>query len=162
MIAVTDYTSYAEVRAVIGVDAIELPDSTLALSVFASALQRALRGFSDADGKTLVAYFDEIDPDTATDDEEYLYYTIKEYATYIVADACCSGLSMFALKSDSDGKATQTRFSSEATFKDVVKNIRQKLASLTGALDTLVGNETEYGVGGIVRVPPSIDVVTDE
>ncbi len=161
MILVTDYTSYAEIRAVIGVDALELPDATLGLQTFATALYRTLLSITNSSGDTLVALFDAIDPFDMDISEEILYYTIKEYATYVVADACCSGLSMFALKSDSDGKATQSRFSSEATFKDVVKNIQQRLASLTGALDQMLGGTTAYAIPGLTRVSPATDVVTD-
>ena len=161
MILVTDYTSYAEIRAVIGVDALELPDATLGLQTFATALYRTLLSITNSSGETLVALFDAIDPFDMDVSEEILYYTIKEYATYVVADACCSGLSMFALKSDSDGKATQSRFASEATFKDVVKNIQQRLASLTGALDQMLGGTTAYAIPGLTRVSPATDVVTD-
>ena len=161
MILVTDYTSYAEIRAVIGVDALELPDATLGLQTFATALYRTLLSITNSSGETLVALFDTIDPFDMDISEEILYYTIKEYATYVVADACCSGLSMFALKSDSDGKATQSRFSSEATFKDVVKNVQQRLASLTGALDQMLGGTTAYAIPGLTRVSPATDVVTD-
>ena len=161
MILVTDYTSYAEIRAVIGVDALELPDATLGLQTFATALYRTLLSITNSSGDTLVALFDTIDPFDMDISEEILYYTIKEYATYVVADACCSGLSMFALKSDSDGKATQSRFSSEATFKDVVKNVQQRLASLTGALDQMLGGTTAYAIPGLTRVSPATDVVTD-
>lgn len=160
MILVTDYTSYAEIRAVIGVDALELPDATLGLQTFATALYRTLLSITNSSGETLVALFDAIDPFDMDMSEEILYYTIKEYATYVVADACCSGLSMFALKSDSDGKATQSRFSSEATFKDVVKNVQQRLASLTGALDQMLGGTTAYAIPGLIRVSPTTDVVT--
>ena len=160
MILVTDYTSYAEIRAVIGVDALELPDATLGLQTFATALYRTLLSITNSSGETLVALFDAIDPFDMDMSEEILYYTIKEYATYVVADACCSGLSMFALKSDSDGKATQSRFSSEATFKDVAKNIQQRLASLTGALDQMLGGTTTYSIPGLTRVSPATDVVT--
>ena len=160
MITVTDYTSYTEIRAVIGVDALELPDATLGLQTFATALYRTLLSITNSSGETLVALFDAINPLDMDVSEEILYYTIKEYATYVVADACCSGLSMFALKSDSDGKATQSRFSSEATFKDVAKNIQQRLASLTGALDQMLGGTTTYSIPGLTRVSPATDVVT--
>ena len=160
MILVTDYTSYAEIRAVIGVDALELPDATLGLQTYATALYRTLLSITNSSGDTLVALFDAIDPFDMDISEEILYYTIKEYATYVVADACCSGLSMFALKSDSDGKATQSRFASEATFKDVVKNVQQRLASLTGALDQMLGGTTAYAIPGLTRVSPATDVVT--
>jgi len=162
VIAVTDYTSYAEIRAVLGVDSLELSDTTLALTIYSAALHRALRGFTDDSGKSLAAYYDDINPLSMTDDEEAIYYTIKEYATYIVAESCCSGLSMFALKSDSDGKAAQSRFGAESTFKDVVKNIRIRLAGLTGTLDSLLGGTAESAVPGLTVVPPNIDLVTNE
>ena len=162
MIAVTDYTTYADIRAVLGVDAIELPDSTLALSVFSAALQRAVRGFVDDSGTTLASRYDALDPQSMTDDEEAIYDSIREFATYVVAEVCCQSISMFALKSDSDGKASQSRFSSEATFKDVVKNIRIRLAGLTGELDVLLGGTSVSTVPGLTAVSPSTDLVTNQ
>lgn len=161
MILVTDYTTYAEVRAVLGVDEIELPDTTLALTMYSAALQRALRGFTDDAGESLATKFDAIDISEATEDEENLYYTIKEYATYVVAEVCCSGISMFALKSDSDGKAAQARFASEATFRDVVANVRQRLTSLVGILDRLLEVTVDSTITSITVVPPAIDKVTN-
>lgn len=163
MIKVTDFTTYAEVRAVLGVDEVELSDTTLALDLFSSSLQRSLRGFKDSTGKNLVTYFDDIDLLTATEDEETLYYAIKEYATYVVAETCCTGLSLFALKSDSDGKAAQSRFSSEATFKDVLLHIREKLASLTGLLEEYIGDTVVSFVPvGLSVTQPAVDRVTNE
>lgn len=166
MISLTEYTSADEVRAVIGVDAIELPDATVYLPVFSQVLHIRLAGFSGTVGTTTgsaTSIFDALSvQETLTDGEEIFILTVKQLATYIVAEACCSGLSMFALKSDSDGKATQSRFSSEATFKDVVKNIQQRLASLAGALDSTLGNATEYAVGGLSAIQPITDVVTNE
>ena len=163
MIAVTDYTTYADIRAVLGVDSLELPDATLGSAVFASALQRIVRSYTDDAGKTLAAHYDEIDPESMTVDEETLYYAIREYTTYIVAEACCSGLSLFAMKAESDGKSSRARFSSEATFKDVVKSIREKLAALSGVLDMLLnGTDTGYSVTSIYAIEPTTDRVTDE
>lgn len=162
MITVTDYTSYDEIRTVLGVDSIELTDSTLELQIFATALFRKLLSVTSADENTLVSLYSSIDPFNMTEGEEILYYTIKEFATYVVAEVCCQSISMFALKSDSDGKASQSRFSSEATFKDVVKNIRIRLAGLTGELDILLGGTAVSTVPGLTAVTPSIDLVTNQ
>ena len=69
---------------------------------------------------------------------------------------------MFALKTETDGEAAQSRFSSEATFKDVVQGIRQQLASLSAQLDQALGGETSYVLPTLERVVPSTDVVTNE
>lgn len=162
MIAVTDYTSYAEIRAVLGVDALELSDTTLGLQTYATALYRALVSITDGDGDSLITLYDVINPLDMTDAEELLYYTIKEYATYIVASSCCSGISMFALRSDSDGTATQSRFASDTTFKDVVKAIQDKVGLLASTLNYMLFSTTEYAIPGLTVVTPAIDRVTDE
>lgn len=162
MILVTDLTSYAEIRAVIGVDSTELTDTTLALPLYAIKLQKSLRDFQDADGKTLQTYYEEIDPASMTEAQENLYYSVRQYATYVVALAACSGLSMFALKSDSDGKASQSRFSSEATFKDVVAAISMNITALTSSLNEMLGEESSYVYPVFSAVQPDTDRVTNE
>lgn len=160
MIQITDFTSYDEIRAIIGVDSIELPDANIETAANTSALTRALRTFSTSTG-SLLSVIDAL-PADKTDDEEYLYNTACEYAALIVAEACCTGLSMFALKSDSDGKASQSRFSGESTFRDVLANIRARLATVIGALDELINETTTYTVGGLYIVTPAVDKVTNE
>lgn len=165
MIALTDFMSYEEVRAIIGVDSTELTDAKLGLPLYATTLQRALRSMTDVSGMSLLAHYDivdAIDEGNRTESQEDLYYTVRQYAAYVVADAVCSGLSMFALKSDTDGKASQTRFSSEATFKDVVKAIKDTIISLTGSLNSMLGESAPYVLPTIIAVAPDIDRVTNE
>lgn len=149
----------------LGVSIYELPDATLALEMFNRALQTRLRSMTGTFGATagsLITIFDALSAiENPTDDEEDFLFLIKQYATYIVAEACLTGLSLFALKTESDGKTTQTRFSAEATFKDVAMQVRQQLNSLAAQLD-------EELTGAVITLPllsrtdPDIDRVTGE
>lgn len=161
MIDITDYTSYDEIRAVLGLDAIELTDESLALDLYASVLQRTLRGTTDSSGKSLYTYYDELYSSASTDDEETLLGLLREFSTYTVAVACLPGLSFLIKKSESDGKANITRFSSEATFKDVANNVSQKLNEIRTEILTMVGASTSYNaITPLKRVAPDSDPVT--
>ena len=162
MITLNTFTRCDEVRAVLGVDSQELPDATIGLSVYISALYRALVSFTDSSDKNLLTYFNSFDLQHMSDEDTLLYYTIKEYATYVVAETCGSSISMFALKSESDGKATQTRFSSDATFQDVLKRIRERLATLSGLLDEMLGSDSSYSIPSISLAPIGVNLVTNE
>ena len=165
MIDLTEYTSYAEVRAVLGVSIYELPDATLALDMFTQRLQTRLRSTTGTFGATtgsLITIFDALSAlSSPTADEEDMLFLIRQYALYLVAENCLTGLSLFALKSESDGKTTQTRFSPEATFKDVAAAVRQQLNSLAAQLDeTLTG--AGFSLPLLSRAEPAVDRVTNE
>lgn len=143
MITLTDYTTYAEVRAVLGVSSYELSDTTLGLATYTRSLYARLRAVTGTFGVTtgsLIDIFevlvDVVNPTAAQED---MLALIKQFATFIVAESCLTGLSLLAMKSESDGKTTQTRFSAEATFKDVAMNVRQQLNSLIAQLDRALG-----------------------
>lgn len=159
MLIITDLTSYDEIRYILGVDSLELSDNAIGSNSNNIAMVRSLRTFTTPLGN-LVTVLDSL-PDDMSDDEEYLYSIIKEYATYVVAESCCVGLSMYALKSDSDGKASQSRFSAESTFKDVLVNVRSRLASIIGTLDELLSGTTTYSTYAITGITPSVDKVTN-
>ena len=163
MITVTDYTTYNDVRAALGLDETELEDATLALTTYASVLQRTLRGTVDSSNKSLYTYYDEIsaiaDP---TDEQDTLLGLIKEFSTYTVAVACLPGLSLMAKKTESDGKATITRFSAEATFKDVANNVTQKWVDIKNEILTSLGVVITYNaITPLLRVEPDTDLVTN-
>lgn len=165
MITLTEYTSYAEVRAVLGVSSYELSDSLLALPNYSRALQTKLYATTGTFGSvtgSLIDIFDALSSEASpTADEENMLALIQQFSTYVVAEACLSGLSLAALKSESDGEAIQTRFSSEATFKDVAKSVRQQLTSLLAQIDSALGNTADV-LPILSRVAPAIDVVTNE
>ena len=165
MIELTDFLELSEIRAALGVSEYELSDETLALPMYARGLERILRsteGTVGAQTGSLLALYDALSGST---DEDELYFVdqIKQLAVYAVAESCLTGISLFAAKSTSDGKATETRFSSEATFKDVASNIRAQLATIMNDINIAVGNAAATGAGTLImRASPSIDVVTDE
>ena len=165
MISVTDYMEYAEVRAVLGVSIYELPDDTLALNMYAQTLQTRLAmttgTFSGTTG-SLMAIYDTINAlASPTSDQENFMFLVRLFAIYVVAEACLPGLSLLALKSESDGKTTQTRFSAEATFKDVAMNVRQQLNSLSGRIDQTLNSGASVVLPTVSRTPPSFDRVTN-
>ena len=165
MITLTDYTSYAEIRAILGVSIYELADETLALPLFTQVLHTRLRStagtFQGTTG-SLTALFEELsgvlDP---TEAQEDFIILIKQYASYVVAETCLTGLSLFAPKQVADGKSSETRFSSEATFKDVATSIRQELSRLSGKIAEQLGS-TDPIIKKMERVRPFQDVVTGE
>lgn len=163
MIKITDYTTYADVRAVLGVSEYEVEDTTLALATYASALQRALRSTSDSAGKTLYAYFDELDAlPSPTEAQDTLLGLIKDFSTYTVAEVCLSGLSLTAMKQESDGKTTAVRFSAESTFLSVSNNIRSKLETIKSEITVALGATVSYNTISLVnRVIPETDPVTE-
>lgn len=164
MILLTDYTSADEIRAVLGVSEYEISDAQLELPLYSSVLQRSLRAFTGTFGGvtgSLAAHYDSLlAKSELTDAEDDFRMTIREYAAYVIAETCLSGLSLAALKSESDGKATQTRFSDASTFQSVGKNIRQKLQSVAALLNDAMGEAAYTAPVFVSSMPPAIDVVT--
>ena len=165
--AILDYTTYDDVRAVLGVSIDELPNSVVSLKVYENALLLALTEKSGV-----------VDPDTVDRDlaEHYTYLKalpsptsddlrnialIEEYATYLVAATLCGALSMFAPKTQADGKATLTRFSSEDTYKRVCAAINSKLGGIVGTINDLLGISVT-SADSLVAVTPDINQVTGE
>lgn len=165
MITLTEYTTYAEVRAVLGVSAYELPDDVLALPNYTRALFTKLYATTGTFGSvtgSLVDIFDALSVNASpTAEEEHMLSLIQQFATHVVAEACLSGLSLLVMKTESDGEAIQTRFSSEATFGDVAKNVRQQITGLLSQIDSALGAET-YVLPLLAAIQPVTDVVTNE
>ena len=165
MIYITDYINYAEVRAVLGVSVYELSDDTLALPMYSQILQTRLATTTGTFGSTtgsLITIYDTLNAlPSPTDDQENFLFLIRQFAIYVVAESCLPGLSLLALKSESDGKTTQTRFSAEATFKDVALNVRQQLASLSGRIDQTLSSGSSATLPILSRGEPEVDRVTN-
>lgn len=167
MITLTRYLTFDEVRAALGLSIYELTDDTLGLAMYARTLQLRLRAvtgsFGGATG-SLITFYEALRIKTPlTEAEEDFYALIRQYAVYVVAEACLPGLSLLAMKTESDGKTTQTRFSADATFKDVAMNVRQTLNSLSAQIEqVLTGESMTTALPILNRVSPAIDVVTNE
>ena len=168
MLSLYQYVTYEEIRGVLGVSEYELTNDTLDLPMYARTLQLRLTAttgtFDGTTGSLLDIYTAllAVTPPLSIS-QENMKALIQQYAVYVVAEACLSGLSLLALKSETDGKTSQSRFSAEATFRDVAMNIRQMLNSLAGQIEqALTGTSATAALPLLNRVAPATDVVTNE
>lgn len=161
----SDFTSFDEVRAVVGLSSSELPDAQLNLAIYTNSLQLSL-GYVTLPSPytgTLETEFETVallDEDARTASQQMLYNLTRLYATYSVAYEVASSLSMSAPKSQSDGKRTLTRFSDQSTFMQTAGNIASKLGSLRNALNTLGATEV-IAKDYLVAIKPAFNVVTN-
>ena len=167
MQTVGTYTKLDEIRAILGLDKEELPDDKVELNVYVSTLERELKAIH----KDLVAGFVQIQDikiSERTPEQQELYNAITIYATYSVCKQLADVVSMYALKTISDGKATGTRFSN-ATDK-IVENVKKNFYGIKSILTTLASayystsTDTTGGVTNIVALgvaSPASDPVTN-
>lgn len=106
---ILDYTSYEQVRAVIGVSDEEVSDEELALTVWATLLTEKLSDISDS---VLTKYGEIVAklPASRTALEVKFYETVRLFSAYCVAQELLVALPMFSFQSVTDGKASQQRF----------------------------------------------------
>lgn len=116
---ITDYTTYDDVRAVLGVSTDELEDTTLALETYASAL---LLDLEDVD-VALPATYSALPGTGRTAAQERFFVTVRLFATYAVARQLTSSLPMFGPKDITDGKAGVTRFA-DSPYKETIKRLQ--------------------------------------
>lgn len=120
---ITDYTTYAEVRSALGVPVDELADPTLALNMYALALDAALKRISAA----LPADYQAIKiktEETRTAPESDVLNAVQLFAVYQVATEL-TGLPLFSPKQVTDGKAGFSRYA-DSPYKEAAKQARLK------------------------------------
>jgi uncharacterized protein (UPF0335 family) len=109
-VALLDYTTYGDIRAVLGVSEDEIEDSTLSLQVYEFGLSSEIRAVSRSlvsDVATVIAK----EESTRTATESELLEVMTLFSTYAVARQLLTSLPLFSPKEISDGKASQTRYS---------------------------------------------------
>jgi hypothetical protein len=119
--AINDYTTFADIRAVIGVNDIELPNAVLELDVYSLNLTAEIE---DVD-ITIPAKFVEVGnviETTRSAAQRRFYDSCRTFATYAVAKQLSSSLPMFGPKDVSDSKTSITRFS-DSPYKETAKKI---------------------------------------
>lgn len=106
---ILSYTTYADIRAALGVSDEELSDDTLGLDLYAVNLEAEL---DDIDSGILTQYdvINAIDPGTRTPAQKKFYSLTGLYATYVVARQLGASLPMFSPLTVTDGKAAVGRF----------------------------------------------------
>ena len=126
--SITKYTSYDEVRVVLGVAKKELKDEELALPVFETLLLLELDDLSTG----IVPLYDSIEAlnplvTPPTPAQTRFLRVCDAYATYFVAKLAGGAMPMFGLARITDGKAEQQRFEGS---QEVMTAIEAMLAKL--------------------------------
>lgn len=136
----SDFTTYDDIRAVLGVSTDELEDTTIALSVYSVGLEADLRSLrvsflSDHAAVKAVA------EGSRTDAQEWFLRCSTSFATYSMAAQLSDSLPMFAPKDITDGKASVGRFAAnpyERTLEAIRARYTETRNQLQAALEAAV------------------------
>lgn len=146
--ALTDYTSYDEVRAVLGVSDEELENATIALPIYDAQLQMQFEDMHP----DLVALWEAAkiaDPQTSA--QKRLARILPVFASYAVASNLLMSLSMFAPKKITDGRAEVERVT------DPYKHLRAELPiAFQGIKNRLEDILDDMGLNPIVVAGPRV------
>lgn len=157
------YTTFADIRSILGVTTEELPDSDLELESYLFGLQNGL----DSIGSTLEAEYitasSAVSAGTETSAQKLLYRATRMYATAEVSLAVAYSLPMRAQKSITDGKAGLSRFT-DSPFRDTLENLKGLVASAKSALEAaFTGASAKTVIPSFMSVvSPAIDPVVGE
>jgi hypothetical protein len=124
---ITDYTSYAEIRAALGVSSKELPDATLALPLYETIL---LQDIGDASTTVDAAYLvvAALPSINRTPNQVKLYTAMQAFAAYQTASNLLSALPLFAPQAIKDGRAELAR--QDDPFAETREGVMSMLSKL--------------------------------
>ena len=169
MTAITDYTSYAEVRAALGVSEEEVGDGVLGLPMYGSHLATEMTDLADTlslteDIDVTYAAIKIIAEDALTKQQKRVLATTQLFATYAVARHLGTALAMMAPKSIGDGKALMSRFA-DSPYKSTLSNVETQYEKAKGALGKALANLNSTSAVSINTTfmgisSPSVDQVT--
>jgi hypothetical protein len=144
---ILDYTSYDQVRAVLGVSSDEVTDTELALPVWEMTLNEK---FSDISSLIATNYstIAALSSGSRTPVQVKFFETVKLYATYLIAQDLLVALPMFGFQSITDGKASQQRFD---RWEDIKTGIEKNVNVLKGKVRlTLAALDASYSAPAAV------------
>lgn len=152
--ALTTYTSYAEIRAVLGVSAKELTDVTLALPLYEQVL---LQDLDEVSATVAAAYTSvaAIDPGSRTTTQQKLYEITRSFAAYQVASNLLTALPLFAPRAVKDGRAELERQADP--YADTKVGVAAMLSKLKTRLATI---EAAYLGAPALAALPSYNLTT--
>lgn len=166
---ITDYTSYAEVRAALGVSDEEVGDEVLALPMYSNHLAMEFSNLEDEldldDIEDLFATISGLALSARSKPQKRVLANLGLYATYAVARHLGTSLAMMAPKSLGDGKALMSRFS-DSPYKSTLENVEAQYekakTALTAALDSLNSTSSAKVVTSFFGVvSPATDPVVE-
>jgi hypothetical protein len=134
-LSLLDFTSFSEIRAILGVEADELTDDTLSLDLYAFALRSE---FNEVDAAILPRYATlAAATDPRSDDEQALYEGCRLFAAYAVSCRLASSLPLFSPKDVTDGKAATARFA-DGPYRVVIAEAKSQYDRLRLQLPALL------------------------
>jgi uncharacterized protein (UPF0335 family) len=134
-VALLDYTTYDDIRAVLGVSSDEIEDTTLSLSVYEFGLASEIRGVS----RTLVsdlAAVAAIPEEDWTDPQRELMEGMSLFATYSVAKQLLTSLPLFSPKEQTDGKASLVRYAMNP-YEETIRRVEAEYKRFRTELDEI-------------------------
>lgn len=160
----TSFTTYNDIRAILGLTAEELPDADLELETYLFDLERGLSEVGDNLLTDYEASLTAYTANTSTAQQSALYKATRLYSAIHVSLKIAYSLPMRAEKSVTDGKAAVFRFS-DTPVEQMIEglrglaatastNLKSKYASFLGA--TSVNTLPSF----MAVVSPSTDPVT--
>lgn len=163
--SVFTYTSGDQVRALLGVTAKELSDTTIQLEVFDSGLEEDLIEVASGIPEKF-AIVAAIAEGSRTAKEARLFRTCRAFATISVAKRVGTSLPMFGPKDITDGKAGISRFS-DAPYKATMKSIEAEFGMAKSRLQAAFADYNSSNTTLTVRTyfvasPLAVDPVTGE
>lgn len=124
----TDYTTYADIRAALGVSEEEIEDVTLGLALYSTLLDEDLLAVDPL----LVSTFTALPPTGRTPAQARLAALTSLYATYAVAHRLTDSVELFGFLKVADGRASTER--AKEAFDNLRANIAAMLSRLRGTL----------------------------
>lgn len=149
-----NYTSYDEIRSVLGVSITELTDGALSQPMYDTHVLNALEDVAAG----IPALFNTVTAmaiGTATPDQTRFVGLVSLYAPYAIAKQLLTSLPMFGIQSLTDGRAAFQRNSNAGIYDDVRDSVVLVLADLRLRLAA-----TFYKATGatVVQTPPVMQV----
>lgn len=125
MTAITEYVSYSEVRATLGLSSTELSDTIISLQIYADHVETALE---DVDSGLVALYANTKGLATHTANQSKFLRVTRLFVAYKLAQVLCTSLPLFSVKSLKDGKAEFTR--NEVVYNEVLEAVNMMLEDL--------------------------------
>lgn len=164
--SLSTFTSYAEVRASLGVSVDEISDETIALPLYEDGLLTAFDEIDEDIPEDFATVMD-IPEGTRTKPQKRFLRAVRLFSTYAVARHLTIALPLFSPKDISDGKATLSRYAASpyqstidgvnAAFSDHRNQLVEAIAAL-GSQPTVTVVRRSY----MVSVGLAEDPVTGE
>ncbi len=121
MSVLTDFTSYDEIRSLLGVNDDELSDNVLGLNLYLFAFYgeaKDIGGSAVGDFLTIKA----VAEGSRTPEQQEFFQTFLVFSSYAVAKELIPSLPLFSPKNITDGKAGLSRYS-ESPYRDTIESI---------------------------------------